>query len=42
MERNVLSYPNPPRWYKDKKEPPIPPAEGEFSMFGRTYSVTYI
>lgn len=41
MDKNVSSFPNPPKFYKQKLDPPRPPAEGEFSMFGKTYTVTH-
>lgn len=40
MQENVSQYPPAPFWYKKEIGiPPEPPEEGEFSMFGRTYTV---
>lgn len=39
MDRNASAFPQPPYYYKQKLSPPKPPEEGEFSMFGRTYTV---
>ena len=39
MENNASAFPDPPFYYKKHLNPPKPPLDGEFSMFGRTYTV---